>query len=321
MKPSIMGPVIWIIIGALLVVAAILLPFGGNVDSQEEALPDPDPSPSETATPEPDICDPLFQQVEVSNEMNRADAHFSDVVDEALERPGSLNDNSRDALLERSAQNGFLLSQWTSAFGLHEDPNNWEGLVEDDCLSEEGQRLHAQFEGALKMNGTTIEIGEAPSDGTNSGVEDGIYGVADQPGISGDRTAIQITLPDGTVVWIMVRCGNVVYPGEPPGNLPKVATDDVGANPDVDDFYQDGQSSSEHHTISNGDGASVANGNQGTEADVEADRKAAEAKAAEEAAKKEADRKAAEAEAEESGGGIVNDTDDKTVAEKPVPGW
>ena len=44
-------------------------------------------------------------------------------------------------------------------------------------------------------------------------------------------------------------------------------------------------------------------------------------KAAEEAAKKEADRKAAEAEAEESGGGIVNDTDDKTVAEKPVPGW
>lgn len=211
-------------IAAFVLVVALAAPImyqGGSNDAASGNIAAPNPSP--TASVSDTDCDPLFQQVEVSNENNRVDNHFSDLVNEARNQPGSLNANLRDALLERSAQNGMLLATWSSTVGLHEDPNDWDQLVDGDCLSEEGQRLHAQFEGALKATGTSVAIGEAPENGYNSGVNDGVFGVDANPGVRGDRTAVMITMKDGSKVYIMVRCGNPVYPGKP--NLPEVPTD------------------------------------------------------------------------------------------------
>ena len=216
---------------AFVLVVALTVPIlnlGGPTDAARGNIAAPK-NPSPTASAPDNDCDPLYQQVEVSNENKRVDNHFSDIINEAIAQPGSLDANVRDALLERSAQNGQLLATWTSAFGLHEDPNDWDQLVDGTCLSEEGQRLHAQFEGALKATGTSVAIGEAPANGYNSGVQNGTFGVESTPGVGGDRTAVVITMPDGTKVYIMVRCGNIVYEGKPP--LPEVPTDNPKCPP------------------------------------------------------------------------------------------
>lgn len=166
-------------------------------------------------------CDPLYKQVAVSNDGNKVDAFFQEMATTAIAMPGNVDDNLRGALLERAGQSGQLLAIWSSSVGLYENPNDWQKLVEGDCLSEEGQRLHTQFEGVLTSS--NLAIGEAPENGYNSGVSDGTFGVSAGAGIRGDRTAVVITLRDGTNVHIMTRCGNVVYEGKPP--LPTVPTD------------------------------------------------------------------------------------------------
>jgi len=64
---------------------------------------------------------------------------------------------------------------------------------------------------------------DAPANGYNTGVENGVVVGSPTPGIGGDRKAIKITLPDGSEVWIMARCGNIVTPG--PSVLPPGTTD------------------------------------------------------------------------------------------------
>jgi hypothetical protein len=198
--------------------------------------PDADP------TPEPSDCPAEFRQVPATHENNRVVDDFKDKVETALAESPDFDESMTALLLEQAGEDALVLAVWTHAFGLYEDPNAWESLIKGDCLSSDGQKLFYQFQGALTAKGTTVEAGDAPSNGYNSGVDgDGTFGVNDNQGVHGDRTAIKVTLPDGTVVWILVRCGNVVYP-EPPGNLPKVPTDDpypegnadVGGGPNAD---------------------------------------------------------------------------------------
>lgn len=62
---------------------------------------------------------------------------------------------------------------------------------------------------------------QAPENGFNSGIENGA--VVQSNGVTGDRTAIQITLANGETVWILARCGNPVTAGSP--GLPSGKTD------------------------------------------------------------------------------------------------
>ena len=182
----------------------------GNDDSAESASTD-------------DSCEAAYTQVASNNENNRVIGDFSVRYAKVTAEADNLSDGQRTVLLEESGKDAFVLSVWTHAFGLYEDPKKWEELVDGDCLSSEGIKLHNQLEGVLSASGTTFEEAEAPANGFNSGVHDGVYGVASDQGVNGDRKAIKVTLKDGTVVYIMVRCGNPVFPGKP--GLPEVPTD------------------------------------------------------------------------------------------------
>lgn len=180
--------------------------------------PSPAPSASTTAT-----CESQYMQVAVDNEGGQVISDFETRYAAATADANNLNEAQRTLLLEESGKNASVLAAWSHAFGLNEDPNAWQPLVDGNCLSSEGQKLHNQLEGVLSAKGTTFEEAEAPANAYNSGVTSGVYGVASTAGIYGDRKAIKVTLPDGTVAYIMVRCGNPVYPGKP--NLPEVPTD------------------------------------------------------------------------------------------------
>lgn len=171
----------------------------------------------------------------------------------------------------------------------------------------------------LLLATSTITPGQAPTDGYNSGYTEDTVTANDTPGIGGDRTAIKIVLPDGTVVWVMARCGNVVTPGLPQ-EVPhgKIQSENVGSNPNVDPFYQDG---GEHHTVNNNNGATDAQGNQGSEADVAAAQKAATDKAAADAAAADAAAEAARLKAEQEGAGSVEEDENLPPAPPPPPSW
>ncbi len=69
-----------------------------------------------------------------------------------------------------------------------------------------------------------VEPGTAPSGATNSGATNRTVVIDLTPGMAGDLRAIHLTLPDGTEVWILWRCGNIAMKNPPPG-LPKGPTD------------------------------------------------------------------------------------------------
>jgi len=73
----------------------------------------------------------------------------------------------------------------------------------------------------------TIVPAEAPADGYNSGVENGT--IVQSSGVSGDRTAIQITLANGENIWILGRCGNPVTTES--SGLPTGKTDNPSSTP------------------------------------------------------------------------------------------
>ncbi len=95
-------------------------------------------------------------------------------------------------------------------------------LVKDDCLSVEGQTLHAKVSGALLAAG--VKNGKAPADSYNTGMERGKPVVAKRRGVYGDRKATIYTLADGSKVVVLDRCGNLVLPSRPKG-LPVGKTD------------------------------------------------------------------------------------------------
>jgi hypothetical protein len=95
-------------------------------------------------------------------------------------------------------------------------------LQDGECASDAAVTLVTELE--LAIAEAKVETGEAPVDGYNSGVSgDAVVGAA-QAGVSGDREAIKVTLEDGTVIWIMARCGNPVTAGPP--SVPPGPTDE-----------------------------------------------------------------------------------------------
>jgi len=212
--------------GSATLVLLVSLVVGGLGYQAPKSSPEPSPTPSPTASASsaPTTCAPEFKQVAGNNANNRIDADFDTKYAKATVNANNLSAAQKQLLIENSANNAQRLAIWSNAFGLYDDPNNWQPLVAGNCLSNEGQALFNQMKGALNAVGTTVKEDNAPKDGYNSGINNGTYGVDGSQGISGNRKAIKITLPDGTVVWILVRCGNVVHQAPPP-NIPKVPTD------------------------------------------------------------------------------------------------
>ncbi len=211
------GLFVWAVIGG-----AIGMHFPNSDNAFEpinspSAGSDPDPKPSGD-------CPEQYTQVAANNDGNRVIGDFATRYATATAEANNLTEGQITVLLEESGKSGQVLAAWAHAFGLHEDPNKWDQLVDGSCLSSEGITLHNQLDGVLSASGTTFEEAEAPADGYNSGVHEGTFGTSSTQGVYGDRKAIKVTLKDGTVVYIMVRCGNPVFPGKPPG-IPDVPTD------------------------------------------------------------------------------------------------
>lgn len=188
------------------------------------------PNPSATATPSATgtgaptaTCDPKFVQEKADyGPDNRVDGNFEkEYATTVANKSGADKEKAqRELILKHSANNGQRLAIWAHANGLHGDPNDWEKLVAGDCLSQEGQALYYKLEGALSAGGTTFSEADAPQNGHNTGVTpDGTYVVAENPGIVGNPKAIVITYKDGSKVYILIYCGNVVFPA-PPANVP-----------------------------------------------------------------------------------------------------
>jgi len=171
-----------------------------------------------TASPSVAVCDAKFVQVVANNNGDKVDGDFEQKYAAATSDAANLSDAQKQLLLTNSANNAQRLAIWSNAWGLYASPNNWQPLVDGNCLSAAGRDLYNQFAGALNAKGTTFAEGDAPATGYNSGVNsNGTYQVYATPGVTGNRKAIKVTLANGSVVWIMVRCGNVVYSTPPPG--------------------------------------------------------------------------------------------------------
>lgn len=210
-----------------LVVAVVLTGCGANTDlfGPQDAVVEPAAAESTTSDSPASsaACEPQYTQAKGNHADNRVIGDFAKRYAKATADAHNVSKAQRSLLLKESGKDAQVLAIWTHAYGLHEDPNKWKPLVADGCLSSEGIKLHAMFEGVLSAKGTKFKEANAPASGYNSGVKNGVFGVSNSSGIRGDRTAIKVTLPDGSVVYIMVRCANVVYPGKP--GLPVVPTD------------------------------------------------------------------------------------------------
>jgi len=143
------------------------------------------------------------------------------------------------------------------------------------CATKEAKKL--VYELRTLFASSTFTVKAADPNGFNSGVADGTVVFDPESGVGGDLTAIMVTLPDGRVVWIMAKCGNLVTPGLPPkvptGKIQRENIDQHVADP----FVANGGPT---NTVSYENGAVVPNGLQVSEAQVAADQKAAADKAA-----------------------------------------
>jgi hypothetical protein len=268
--------------------------------------------------------DEKFRQVPAENNKNRVDAGFEKRLAEFEKSGKSPEEAFKLVLLERSANNAQRLAIWANQFGLYNTPNDWKGLVDGEYLSKDGEALYYKLEGSLSGRDVLIQKFQAPTDSKNSGVSNGKFGVSEQNGFTGNRSATKVIQPNGKTTTIADRCGNPLNPGK---DLPTVKTDeplqpknpskDVGVNPKVAPWKQDntGGNPAAGHQVTNENGATKSNGLQADPvADATAAKAAAEKIAADNAAahaKAIADAKAA---AETAAKKILADA--KTAAEK-----
>lgn len=196
-----------------------------KVDQLTKCEANPTGTPTPSANPTDTTCQAKFTQVPLSHEGNQVDDQNRAKYEAAVKNVTNLSDAQREFFNAEAGTSAQKLAIWSHAFGLHADPNDWTTLLTDDktCLNEAGKELWYSTKGAVSAKGVTFEEAQAPENGWNSGVHGGIYGTSADQGVRGDRTAIKITLADGTVVYILIRCGNPVYPGKP--SLPDVPTD------------------------------------------------------------------------------------------------
>lgn len=174
-----------------------------------------------------------FVQEWTENENNRLDSEFAAKLAKKAEADdGTITPEIvQEAVLENCGHDARMLAIWANAFGLRDNPNDYEDLLTEDksYLSDTGISLYNKVEGYLAA--TTVTREEAPEDGYNSGYADG-YVSADYAGISGDRSGTKFVSPDKNVetFWLMDRCSNLVY-RKPNPNVPNGPTDEPTPTP------------------------------------------------------------------------------------------
>lgn len=127
-----------------------------------------------------------------------------------------------NALLDGAAENPVLLASYAYAVNLWDSPQNIEPLIEGKCLSSKGVKTLSKLEGALMANGVDFTSGiENAEVMYNSGVVDGKYSVSDAPGAFGyEHGGVTITFANGSKLYALNYCGNVMWPNTPPPSVP-----------------------------------------------------------------------------------------------------
>src|SRR5680860_619386 len=160
-----------------LLIAALIIVIIASCKPQTAAVVADETTMTETTAPETTLVtvaetaagNPKFLQVKGNNAKNRVDADFKTKYAEATQNATNLSDAQRKLLLDNSANNAFRLAIWSHAFGLYDDPNNWQPLVDGNYLSAEGEALYNKFEGAISAKGVIISKEKADKNGVNSG--------------------------------------------------------------------------------------------------------------------------------------------------------
>lgn len=115
------------------------------------------------------------------------------------------------------------LLQGTIDLVLDESPRRGD-LVSGGCASDLANAYRIKVLDELRNAAITAE--EAPSTGINTGYKDGKIGRSSRQGVTGDRAAIKVVLANGRTFWILGRCGQWVFVGESPIELPEGPTDE-----------------------------------------------------------------------------------------------
>lgn len=233
--------VAWLLVGlvalGLIIGIGIVLFLGGNTPKEPESKPTqsasvtPSPSPSQsprpTPSPSPSPSSTItecstwrMQELPASNPNNRwledglASIRNAKTEDEAEAAAIEFTEKTKvyPELLAGNAQ--FFIDKTV-------DPST---LVDaKGCATQAARDLNYQL--LLSMTYAEITPEDAPSDGVNSGVDNGQVVVNPERGITGDRSAIKVKLKNGNEVWILARCANPVT-RTPPPNLPPGKTDE-----------------------------------------------------------------------------------------------
>jgi hypothetical protein len=221
-----------VVVAACLMVALFVViavpPFVGwfinnfNGDDASASIAKPAATSTPSPTPTADDCAPEYVQVEVDRQGTakvdpRYEERIRPIVNDSLLSPDEMADAIRQVEIELSGSNAQTLATWAQGAGLYADPNKWPELVEDGkiingaCLNEAGKMLHAAYKGSITANGTTVEVGQAPANGTNSGINGDTTVVNESSGLRGDLTAVIFTFADGSKLIKLIRCGNVIW--------------------------------------------------------------------------------------------------------------
>ena len=171
-------------------------------------LPIPSPTPTPKPTP---VCSNTWPMITSVHLKNRWFAEGIASITDAKTNADAVA--AAPDFTEKVSQEASLLVGAAKAFHL---PDVDVASLTDSkgCATDATVKLKIALDVA-RATARSITLSEAPTNGTNTGVENGQ--VVSDPGgtIGGNRKAIQIVLSDGTTIWIMARCGNIVTSGPP----------------------------------------------------------------------------------------------------------
>ncbi len=175
-----------------------------------------------------EACADSWAVVDANNENSRLIAEGLPSIGEA-----DTNEEAREALNEWFGivkHDPELLAGTSNAlFGTEHKAAD---LHDGTCFNSAGEQLAADLE--VRLASASVAPSEAPTDAHNTGTDaEGNVVVAEQPGITGDRDAIEITDSNGKKFWIMERCGNLVVTDKPP-TIPEGPTDQPPLPPETE---------------------------------------------------------------------------------------
>ena len=169
--------------------------------------------------------DSRFAQNWAKNENNRIDSEFLPKLLKKANNGKITEEIFEEVLLDDCAHDARILAIVANNLKLKDD-TSYDNLLtsEKNYLSEEGKKLYFKVEGALATS--NLLRTEVDSSGTNTGMNGNQYVVSAENGVTGELAGTKITTKDGKITfYILDRCANVVYPGNPPGNIPRGNTD------------------------------------------------------------------------------------------------